>query len=82
MAMAKHAPNRENALRFMAFMVSEAGQSLHAQINYEYPVKAGVAIDPAIASFGALRPDTLPITEVAKNRKAASELVDAVGFDR
>jgi iron(III) transport system substrate-binding protein len=81
-AMAKNAPNRENALKFMQFMTSETGQRLHADLNYEYPIGQGIPVDETIASFGTLKPDTVPIVEIAKHRKTASELVDKVGFDR
>jgi iron(III) transport system substrate-binding protein len=63
-------------------MASDAAQQLHADLNFEYPVKKGVAIDETVASFGPLKPDTLAISEIAKHRKTASELVDKVGFDR
>ena len=46
------------------------------------PVKAGVKVNAVIESFGILKPDTMPLTEVAKYRKRASELVDQVGFDQ
>ncbi len=81
-AMAKNAPNRENALKFMQFMTSETGQRLHADLNYEYPIGQGIPVDETIASFGTLKPDTVPIAEIAKHRKTASELVDKVSFDR
>ena len=80
-AMAKGAPNQENARKFMEFMVSDAAQKIYADMNFEYPVKAGIPLDETVASFGQLKPDTLPIAEVAKHRKAASQLVDKVGFD-
>jgi len=82
LSVIKNAPNRENARRFAEFLVSDQGQRLHAEINNEYPVKAGVPISEVVASFGKLTPDTLPIAEIAKHRKTASELVDKVGFDR
>jgi iron(III) transport system substrate-binding protein len=34
-----------------------------------------------VASFGKLIIDPLPLTEIAKHRKQASELVDKVGFN-
>ena len=34
-----------------------------------------------VKSFGELKADTLPLAEIAKNRKAASEMVDRVGLD-
>jgi iron(III) transport system substrate-binding protein len=81
-SVAKHAPNRQNAVRFFEFMTSNTGQQLHADLNFEYPIKKGVAVDETVASFGRLQPDTLPISDIAKHRKTASELVDKVGFDR
>ena len=40
-----------------------------------------IVIDPIIASFGELKVDPVPLTDIVKNRKQASELVDRVGFD-
>lgn len=80
-SVAKHAPNKENAVKLLEYLVSDKAQSLYANANYEYPVKAGVTLDPVVASFGPLVVDSLPLTEIAKHRKQASELVDKVGFD-
>jgi len=80
-AVARHAPNRDNAIKLLEYLVSDEAQSLYARANYEYPVKRGVALDPVVASFGPLKVDTLALTEIARHRKDASELVDKVGFD-
>src|SRR5690606_30217235 len=80
-AVAKHAPNKDNAVKLLEYLVSDKAQSLYARANYEYPVRAGVELDPVVASFGELKVDPLPLTEIAKHRKQASELVDKVGFD-
>ena len=80
-AVAKTAPNRDNAVKLLEYLVSDAAQKLYAEVDYEYPVKAGAQIDPLIAQIGTLKVDPTPIVEIAKNRKAASELVDKVGFD-
>lgn len=81
-AVARHAPNRDNAVGLLEYLVSDKAQSLYAQANYEYPVKAGVELDPTVASFGPLQVDALPLTEIARYRKQASELVDRVGFNQ
>ena len=82
-AVAKHAPQRENAVKLLEFLVSEPAQNMYAQANYEHPVRKGVALDPVVAkSIGELKIDPLPLTEIAKHRKQASALVDKVGFDR
>jgi len=80
-AVARHAPNRDNAVDLLEYLVSEEAQTLYARANYEYPIRKGVQLDPVVASFGTLEVDPLPVAEVAKYRKQASELVDKVGFD-
>jgi iron(III) transport system substrate-binding protein len=80
-AVAKHSPNKAEAVKLMEYLVSDEAQKIYAEANYEYPVKAGAAIDPIIASFGELKIDTKPLSEIVSHRKQASELVDKVGFD-
>ncbi|NTZ83657.1 Fe(3+) ABC transporter substrate-binding protein [Burkholderia metallica] len=79
--VAKHAPHKANAVKLLEYLVSPEAQALYAQANYEYPVRANVKLDPVIASFGTLKVDPLPLADIAKHRKQASQLVDKVGFD-
>ncbi len=79
--LAKHAPNRTNAIKFIEWMVGDKAQRMHADLTYEYPVRAGIPINKTIASFGPLKADTLTLSQIAQNRKKASTLVDKVGFD-
>ncbi|PYF08164.1 iron(III) transport system substrate-binding protein [Rhodobacter viridis] len=80
-AIAKHAPHKAEAVQLLEYLTSEPAQKLYAEANFEYPVRAGAALAPIVASFGPLAVDPLPLTEVVKARKAASELVDKVGFE-
>ena len=81
-AIARHAPNRAAAQRFLEYLVSPDAQRIYAEVNYEYPVTAGAAVHPLIAAFGRLTVDPLSLTEVARLRATASKLVDKVGFDQ
>ena len=80
-AVAKNAPNKAEAIKLLEFLVSDEAQELYAKANFEYPVKPGIPADPIIAALGPLTVDTTLLTEIARNRKAASELVDKIGFD-
>ena len=80
-AIAKNAPNRANAVKLLEYLVSPEAQAIYAQANFEYPVLKGAAIDPIIAKLGDLKPDAMTLAEISKYRKAASLLVDKVGFD-
>jgi iron(III) transport system substrate-binding protein len=81
MALAKNSPNRDNAIKLMEFLASDKGQQLYGQQVFEYPVESGVEPSDIVKAWGTLKADTLPLADIAKNRKAASELVDKIGFD-
>jgi iron(III) transport system substrate-binding protein len=79
--IAKHAPHRENAVKLLEFLASDEGQKDYAEVNNEYPVKEGIPWSPLVQSWGNFEADPISLTEIAKLRKQASELVDKVGFD-
>jgi iron(III) transport system substrate-binding protein len=81
MAMAKNAPNKAAALKLMEFLASDDAQRIYAAANNEYPVSPGVPPSDIVRSWGALKADPLPLENIAKYRKRASELVDKVNFD-
>ena len=62
-------------------LIMIAAQDAYARLDFEYPVKAGAPVDSIIAGLGQLVPDTTLLTEIARNRRKASLLVDKVGFD-
>jgi iron(III) transport system substrate-binding protein len=80
-ALAKYAPHRDNAVKLIQFLSSHEAQQIYAEKNFEYPVEPGLEPSPVVKEFGELKADTLPLVEIAKNRKAASEMVDRVGLD-
>ena len=77
----KGAKNRADAVRLIEFLAGDVAQGMYASSNFEYPVKAGVATDPLIEALGEFRADTLPLSEIASHRKAASRIVDRVRFE-
>jgi iron(III) transport system substrate-binding protein len=80
-ALAKHAPNKANAVKLMEFLASEDAQKIYATANNEYPINPAVPPSEIVQSWGKLKPDPLPLENIAKYRKKASELVDKVNFD-
>ena len=81
MALAKHAPNKDNAIKLMEYLASPEAQGIYAQVNNEYPISPEVSPSEVVQSWGKLNPDKLPLDEIARLRKKASELVDKVDFD-
>ncbi|MGK9052337.1 Fe(3+) ABC transporter substrate-binding protein [Xaviernesmea oryzae] len=81
MALAKNAPNKDNAVKLMEFLASGEAQQIYAEQVFEYPVMPGAEPSATVKSFGTIKPDTLSLADIAANRKKASELVDKVGFN-
>jgi iron(III) transport system substrate-binding protein len=80
-ALAKNAPNRDNGVKLIQFLSSHEAQQIYAEKNFEYPVEPGLEPSEMVKSFGELNADTLSLADIAKYRKAASEMVDRVGLD-
>ena len=81
MALAKHSPHKDNAIKLMEFLTSDVAQKMYAEVNMEYPVKADVAPSELVASWGEFKADSLPIYKLAEFHQAAVTLLDEVKFD-
>jgi iron(III) transport system substrate-binding protein len=81
MAMAKYAPNKDNAQKLMEYLTGDKAQQMYAEVNYEYPVKEGVKRSELVASWGDFKADDLPLEKVAEYHSAAIKLLDEVKFD-
>lgn len=80
--LAKNAPNKAQAEKLIAFLLSDQAQAMLATLNEEYPVRAGVPAVTTEKLFGPIKPDNFSLIQIASHRKQASELVDRVGFDQ
>jgi len=81
MALAKHSPNRDAAVKLMEFLASDKAQSIYSEQVYEYPVSPNAEVSKTVTDFGTLKKDSLTLDEIANLRKAASRMVDRVGYD-
>lgn len=82
MAMTRHAPNPDNALELMEFLVSDEAQRMYSELNSEYPVKAGVEWSDLQKSWGEFKVDETSLRDIAAQRAAAIRLADEVGYDQ
>ncbi|MGY4801510.1 extracellular solute-binding protein [Teichococcus aerofrigidensis] len=80
--VARHAPNRAEAVKLLEFLVSPEAQALYAEMNFEYPVRADAPLHPITAGFGPQQALAVSLPEIAAKRVQASRIVDEVGFDR
>lgn len=80
-AVAKHAPHRENAIRFLEYLTSNSAQKYFVEGNNEWPVVKSVKIDnPALDSLGTFKMDTISTDRMAAQSVEAQKLLDKVGY--
>lgn len=80
-ALTKAAPNRDNAIRLMEYLVSPEAQAIYAEVNNEYPVRPDAKVSDLVASWGTFTADSIDLTEVANQRAAALRIMEEVDFD-
>ncbi len=79
--VAKNAPNKDNAVKFLEYLASDQAQEYFSAGNDEYPAVPGVGISPSVASLGFFKPDDLDATAIANNVPAAQMLLNEVGWE-
>ncbi len=77
--IARYAPNRDNAVKFLEYLASESAQHFFSDGNNEYPV-VGQSDNPALRKMGEFKRDPLSMDMVGKNYGAASQIFDRAGW--
>ena len=77
----KSGKNKENSIKLIEFLSGDAAQKIYAEDNFEYPVKAGTALHPLVASWGKFKADTVYLSKIAEHRARATRIMDEVRFD-
>ena len=80
-ALAKHSPNRENAIKLMEFLSSPGAQKIYALANFEYPIAPNTEPAELVKNWGSFTPDNVNLMDLAKLRSDALKLTEVVDFD-
>jgi iron(III) transport system substrate-binding protein len=78
--VAKNAPNRAAAIKFLEYLASPEAQAYFANGNNEYPVVGAVAGNKELQSLGDFRKDTLNVSLFGRNQGAAQQAYDRAGW--
>ncbi len=79
--IAAHAPNRDNALKFLEYLASDQAQQYFSAGNDEYPAVQGVTLAPSVEQLGTFKADDVNLSEVAENLPTAQKIFNAVGWE-
>ncbi|QCO14847.1 Fe(3+) ABC transporter substrate-binding protein [Azospirillum brasilense] len=76
----KNAPNKEQAIQFLEYLVSPEAQKMFTEKNYEYPIVAGAETAPVLVSWGKFKEDPLNAAVYGKNNAEALKIMDRAGW--
>jgi iron(III) transport system substrate-binding protein len=79
-AVTASAKNKDNAVKLIEFLSSEAAQKIYADKVQEYPVKAGIEPSEILLGFGSFKADALPLAKLGQLRAEALKIVDRAGW--
>ncbi len=78
--VAKYSKHKEEAVRFLEFLISTDAQDLYGKVNYEFPVNAKAPFAPELKMFGTFKEDKVPIERIAELAPKAQKVIDRAGW--
>ena len=80
-ALAKHAKNRDNGIKFLEYLTSNEAQSYFANGNNEWPAVPGLRpANPALDAMGSFKSETIPVSVVGSHLPKVQQMLDRVGY--
>jgi iron(III) transport system substrate-binding protein len=79
--VAKNAPHREAAVKFLEYLASDEAQTYFADGNNEWPAVSTAKVkNEALESLGKYKMENVSIASIGKNQIAAQRILDRVGY--
>lgn len=80
-AVAKNAPHRAAAVRFLEYLASPQAQKYFADGNNEWPAVTGLKIqNPALDTLGPFKRESVPVSAIGMNQVKVQQMLDRTGF--
>ena len=76
----KDCKNRENAIKFLEFLVSNEAQKIYAEVNFEYPIRKNIELNNFLNKYNNFVRDDINLTDLAKLNKKSIMLMDIAGW--
>jgi iron(III) transport system substrate-binding protein len=79
--VARNAPHRDAAIKFLEYLASDQAQVYFAEGNNEWPaVKSAVSKNSALDNLGKFKAETISIGAIGENQVTAQKILDRVGY--
>jgi iron(III) transport system substrate-binding protein len=79
--VARHAKNKDAAVKFLEYLASDSAQAYFADGNNEWPAVQSVKVNnPALRVLGDFKAETVPVAAVGMNQIKVQQMLDRVGY--
>src|SRR5690554_4492731 len=78
--VAKYAPNKENAILFIEYLIGKEAQQIFTEANYEYPILKSVKAVKDISDWGEFKEDNLELNKLGEFNKKAVFIFDEAAW--
>lgn len=79
--VAKYAPNKDNGVKLIEFLLRKDVQQQFADANYEYPVNKDAESSQLLKNMGAFKGDQLPLEKLGELNARSVEIYNEVGWN-
>jgi iron(III) transport system substrate-binding protein len=76
----KHSKHKEQAQKLLEWLAGDEAQDEFARLNFEFPAKPGIAVDPIVAAWGPYKADPVNVVEAGRRQAEAVKLMDRAGW--
>ncbi|TVX93658.1 extracellular solute-binding protein [Paenibacillus agilis] len=76
----KHAKNKDNAIKLIEYMTSQAGQTLLSNESYEFPVNESAEMPTLLKSWGSFKAQSVNYAELGNYQHEVAELFHKAGW--
>lgn len=78
----KYSKNKQNAIKFIEFLLSVEAQEQFAKVNFEYPINKDAKISPLLQSWGKFKQSKTPLDKIGDKNKQAVKIFNEVGWNK
>ena len=78
--VARHARNRENAIKLLEYLSTPSAQRVLSSASFEFPANPAVEPAPVLKSWGSFKPQTIGVAAAGEHQAAAVRLADRAGY--
>lgn len=78
--LTRAAKNQDAAIKLLEFLASDEAQAWYAEMNFEFPVKPGIAVSETLRQWGHYIADDINLDQLGQYNAEAVRLMDRAGW--